>query len=44
MKPMYRKPLVLGNKSLKDITNDICAPVERIPSKEWVALFLWAKG
>lgn len=43
MTPMQRKPLVLGNKSLKDITDDICAPVERIPSKEWVALFLSAK-
>ncbi len=43
MSEMKRTPLVLGNKSLKDITDDICAPVERLPSKEWVALFLGAK-
>ncbi len=38
-----RKPLVLGNKTLKDVTDDICAPLERFPSKGWVALFLGAK-
>ncbi len=38
-----RSPLVLGNKSLKDVTDDICAPVERFPSKGWVGLFLGAK-
>lgn len=43
MKPMKRNELVLGHKSLKDITDDICAPVERIPSKEWMGLFLTAK-
>ncbi|MFS4460256.1 NrfD/PsrC family molybdoenzyme membrane anchor subunit [Bdellovibrio sp. HCB2-146] len=40
---MKRSPLVLGNKSLKDVTDDICAPVERFPSKEWVGMFLGAK-
>lgn len=40
---MKRNPLVLGNKNLKDITDDICAPVETLPSKGWVALFLSAK-
>ncbi|MGZ3773343.1 MAG: NrfD/PsrC family molybdoenzyme membrane anchor subunit [Pseudobdellovibrionaceae bacterium] len=40
---MKRSPLVLGNKSLKDVTDDICAPVERFPSKGWVGLFLGAK-
>ena len=40
---MKRTPLVIGNKTLKEITDDICAPVETIPSKEWVALFLGAK-
>lgn len=40
---MKRSPLVLGNKSLKDVTDDICAPVERMPSKGWVGLFLGAK-
>lgn len=40
---MKRSPLVLGNKTLKDVTDDICAPVERFPSKQWVAMFLGAK-
>lgn len=40
---MKRSPLVLGNKSLKDVTDDICAPVERFPSKGWMGLFLGAK-
>lgn len=39
-----RAPLVLGNKTYKDITDDICAPVERMPSKGWLALFLTAKA
>ena len=38
-----RSPLVLGNKTLKDVSDDICAPVERFPSKGWVGLFLGAK-
>ena len=38
-----RNPLVLGNKTLKDVTDDICAPLERFPSKGWVGLFLGAK-
>ena len=41
---MSRTPLVLGNKTLKDVTDDICAPVERFPSKGWMALFLSAKA
>lgn len=40
---MKRNPLVLGNKSLKDVTDDVCAPLERFPSKNWVAMFLGAK-
>ena len=40
---MKRSPLVLGNKSLKDVSDDICAPVERFPSKGWIGLFLGAK-
>ncbi|KYG60415.1 NrfD/PsrC family molybdoenzyme membrane anchor subunit [Bdellovibrio bacteriovorus] len=40
---MKRSPLVLGNKTLKDVTDDICAPVERFPSKGWVGMFLGAK-
>jgi Ni/Fe-hydrogenase subunit HybB-like protein len=41
---LKRQQLVLGNKSLKDVTDDICRPVETIPSKEWMGLFLTAKG
>ncbi|MFP5519224.1 MAG: NrfD/PsrC family molybdoenzyme membrane anchor subunit [Bdellovibrionia bacterium] len=40
---MKRNQLVLGNKTLKDITDDICAPTERFPSKGWIAMFLGAK-
>jgi molybdopterin-containing oxidoreductase family membrane subunit len=40
---MQRKPLVLGNKTLKQITEDIVAPVESFPSKGWLGLFLSAK-
>lgn len=41
---MKRNPLILGDKNLKDITDDICAPVETLPGKGWVALFLSAKS
>lgn len=40
---MKRNQLILGDKSLKDITDDICAPVETLPGKGWVGLFLSAK-
>lgn len=39
-----RNQLILGNKDLKTITDDICAPVESMPSKGWVAMFLSAKS
>ena len=38
-----RNQLVLGNKSLKDITDDICEPLESMPSKTWLGMFLGAK-
>lgn len=38
-----RNPLVLGNKTLKDVSDDICAPVETIPKKGWAGLFLTAQ-
>lgn len=41
---MQRKPLITGHKDLKQITNDICEPLESVPGKGWVALFLGAKG
>lgn len=37
-----RNQLILGQKTLKDITNDICAPLESLPRKGWVLLFLGA--
>jgi len=40
---MKRNPLVLGKKTLKDITEDIVAPLESFPSKGWLGLFLSAK-
>ncbi len=38
-----RRPLVLGNKTYKDISDDICAPVERLPGKGWLGLFTSAQ-
>ena len=43
MSSVSRKPLILGNKTYKDITDDICQPVETPPTKKWVALFFGAK-
>jgi len=40
---MERKPLILGNKTLKDVSDDICEPVENAPGKAWYALFFSAK-
>jgi Ni/Fe-hydrogenase subunit HybB-like protein len=37
-----RKPLIAVRKSLKDISDDISAPIERFPSKGWMAMFLGA--
>jgi hypothetical protein len=39
-----RQPLIIGNKSLEDITNDICEPVETIPGGGWLGMFLSAKA
>jgi len=40
---MKRNQLVLGNKTLKQITEDIVQPVETFPSGGWLGLFLSAK-
>lgn len=32
-------PLVLGNKTYADITNDVCRPLESFPTKMWYAAF-----
>lgn len=39
-----RKQLILGNKTYKDITDDICEPVESAPGGGWIALFFSAKA
>ena len=38
-----REPLVEGNKSLKQVTEDICSLVERPPGKGWLAVFASSK-
>lgn len=38
-----RKQLILGNKTYKDITDDICEPLETPPGGKWMALFFSAK-
>lgn len=43
MNMLKRNQLVLGNKTLKDITEDIVAPVESFPGQGWLGLFLSAK-
>mgnify|MGYP006268653233 FL=1 len=35
-----REPLVTGNKSYHDVTEDICSPTERTPSVAWVLAFI----
>ena len=46
-----RKPLVLGDKSYADISNDIARPVETPPDRDWwiafsisMVVFLWGLG
>ncbi|RYZ70183.1 MAG: hydrogenase, partial [Proteobacteria bacterium] len=38
-----RRPLILGDKSYKDISDDLCQPVETFPTKQWFGLFFGAK-
>ncbi|MEM9918950.1 MAG: NrfD/PsrC family molybdoenzyme membrane anchor subunit [Bacteroidota bacterium] len=35
-----REPLVEGNKSYHDITEDLVSPTEKVPSREWVIALL----
>lgn len=35
-----RRPLVEGNKTYHQITEDLCSPTERTPSRAWVIAFL----
>ena len=37
-----REPLVQGHKTYHQITEDLCAPTERAPSKAWVIAFIAA--
>ena len=39
-----RNPLVLGNKTYKDITDDICEPLEGPPEKAWLIMLFSAKS
>ena len=41
---LKRKPLVLGEKTFKDVTEDITSLVERMPGKGFFSLLLSAKG
>ncbi len=40
--PLTPEPLILGDKQFADITDDICAPMERKPNHLWWAAFLTA--
>src|SRR5512139_2564975 len=37
---IHLPPLVAGDKSLADVTHDICAPIERRPTALWWSAFL----
>ncbi len=41
---ILREPLVLGNKTLKDVSDDICRIVETKPGSKYFALLLSAKS
>lgn len=41
---LSRKPLVVGRKTLAEVTEDICKPVETFPTVQWFTLFLGAKA
>jgi molybdopterin-containing oxidoreductase family membrane subunit len=37
-----REPLIKGHKTYHQITEDLCAPTERAPSRAWVIAFIAA--
>ncbi len=39
---ILRSPLILGDKSLRQVTDDVCAPMERGPGKLWWIAFVSA--
>lgn len=44
MHTFRRRPLIEGNKTLKDVTEDIAALVEKPPGLKWLAMFLGSSG
>ncbi|CAN5697407.1 polysulfide reductase NrfD [soil metagenome] len=43
LESVARKPLVIGNKTYEDVTNDILQPIDAPPGKKWFAMFLSAQ-
>lgn len=39
-----REPLIIGNKSYHDITEDLCSPTEKAPNLAWVIGFILSVG
>ena len=39
-----REPLITGQKTYHQITEDICSPTERTPSVAWTIAFILAVG
>jgi len=37
-----RKSLITGNKTLNDVTEDVCKPLESMPSMLWISAFLFS--
>jgi molybdopterin-containing oxidoreductase family membrane subunit len=37
-----RRPLIAGNKAASQVTDDVCAPMERHPSRLWWTAFLFS--
>ncbi len=44
MSKVSRKPLIIGNKTYADITEDICQPIETFPTKNWFGLMFSANA
>jgi len=43
-KPLAEKPLIAGNKTVKDVTDDISSLVERLPGLKWLMMVGGAKA
>ncbi len=44
MSEVARKPLILGDKTYADITDDICKPIETFPGRGWFGLLISANA